>query len=158
MTKREEIVAEALSWRGTKYHRRGALKGVGVDCGSFPGMVLVNVGLIPREHFDAVMKEIEALSDDWFLHSATEKYLEIMERFLTKTEERMTYAKPPIDPGNIILMRTWNSKRRNHAAIVTAWPYVVQASYEGVVEVDASRDSFWSFKQIDVFDPVAEKA
>ena len=150
---RQDLVHEAFSWRDTPYHRRGAIKGVGCDCGSFPGMVLVNCGLIPREEFDAVMKEIDALSDDWFMHGADDKYTELLSRYAVKVEDRITYPVPKIESGNIILMQTPNSKRRNHAGIVTDWPMILHCIYDGVSAVNASRDPMWAFQNISVFDP-----
>jgi hypothetical protein len=50
-------------------------------------------------------------------------------------------------------MQTGNSKRRNHSGIVTDWPKITHCMYEGVKEIDASRDPFWSHKNITVFDP-----
>lgn len=117
-------------------------------------MVLVNCGLIPREEFDAVLKEINAFSDDWFMHRADDKYTELLSRYATKVGTRMTYAKPLIDSGNIILMQTGNSKRRNHAGIVTDWPLITHCIYDGVAEVNAARDPMWSFQNVTVFDPV----
>ena len=32
MTTREEFIAEALAWEGTKFHHQAAVKGVGCDC------------------------------------------------------------------------------------------------------------------------------
>lgn len=154
-TTRELIVEEARSWIGTPYRRRGAIKGVGCDCGSFPGMVLVNCGIIPKKKFYEEMKAIEALSDDWFMHSAEEKYVAILSRYALRLGDRVSYREPKIFPGNIVLMQTFNSHRRNHSGIVTQWPKIVHAVYSGVAEVDASRDAMWGNKQITVFDPTA---
>lgn len=157
MTTRQDVAKEARSWIGsTPYHRRGIIKGVGVDCGSYLGCVLVRCGLIPTTDLEQTMKEIEALSDDWFMHSANEKYVELLSRFCVSMGERITYATPKVASGNIVLMQTSNSNRRNHGAIVTDWPKCCQCSYEGISEIDVSRDPFWAFKNVLVFDPFAK--
>lgn len=148
-----DIAAEAKSWVGTPYVRRGAIKGSGCDCGSLPGMVLVNCGCIPRCAFDEVMKQIESLADDWFMHGANDIYTELLSLYCAPMGKRMTYATPPIASGSILLMQTPNSKRRNHAGIVTQWPMLVQAVHSGVEEIDASRDPMWAFKEVSVFQP-----
>lgn len=150
------IVEEAQSWIGTPYHKRGTIKQVGADCGSFPGMVLVNCGLIPRAEFDSVMKEIEAFADDWFMHRADDKYSDLLSRYAKNMGIAITYANAKISPGCIVLMQTGNSKRRNHAGIVTRWPKIIHCIYDGIAEVDASRDPMWANQEITIFDPMVK--
>lgn len=102
------------------------------------------------------MAEIEALADDWFMHRADDLYSDLLARFIRKVEVRRTYGVPLILDGCIILMQTSNSKGRNHAGIVTGWPYICHCIYEGVSKVDASRDPMWSHQEITVYDPVNE--
>lgn len=45
MITREQIVIEARTWMGTRWHHQGRVKGVGVDCVGFVGGVAVAMGL-----------------------------------------------------------------------------------------------------------------
>lgn len=62
MTWRDRIVSEALTWVGTKYHHKGRIKGVGVDCGGLIYEVYKKVLGIPPEPFPSYYAE------DWSLH------------------------------------------------------------------------------------------
>jgi hypothetical protein len=157
MLTRHEFVNEARSWSPTPYVRRTAIKHQGADCGSFLGAVLVAGGFLPAEEFAAALKDIESLSDDWFMHKAGGKYVELMGRYVPKIGERMTYGLPGEPPGNIILMQTGNSKQRNHGGIVTAWPRIIHCCYEGVAEVNVLFNGMWSHKSISVYSPWAAK-
>jgi hypothetical protein len=156
MCTRAEFVADALSWSPTPYRRRTAIKHVGADCGSFLGAVLASCGFLPKDEFAAALKEIETLGDDWFMHKAGGKYVELMSRYLPKVRERMTYGLPGEPGGNIVLMQTGNSKQRNHGGIVTTWPKVVHCMYEGIREVNVLFDPMWGHKEISVYDPWAK--
>ena len=59
---RDDIVSEARTWLGTKYHHKGRVKGVGVDCGGLIYEVFKKVMGIPCEPFPTVYAE------DWGLH------------------------------------------------------------------------------------------
>lgn len=58
---RAAIVAEAMTWLGTKFHDCSALKGVGVDCVGLARAVYVAVGLVPPF-------EMPPYKPQWFLH------------------------------------------------------------------------------------------
>jgi cell wall-associated NlpC family hydrolase len=151
---REQLVVETRSWIATTpYKKRGIKKGVGVDCGSFIGCVWVNAGIIPPDDLQNTMKEIQSLSDDWFLHAANENYVDLLSRYAEKIGEQKTFPDLKIAPGNVILMQTRHSERQNHGAIVVAWPRVVHCIYTGIFEVDASRDPMWAYKSVMIFDP-----
>lgn len=115
---RAAVVAEALSWQGTRYHHRARIKGAGVDCGMLLAEVYERAGVIP--HVDPGM-----YSRDWMCHRDEERYLAFVE----------TYAKRipgPPQPGDIVLYRY--EKCISHAAIVIEWPQVLHA-YAPVLEV-----------------------
>lgn len=77
MTKRDQVVAAALSWLKTPYHHCADVKGVGVDC----AMILVRV------FADAPVSLIPADTDPrpyapaWHLHQGEEKYLGWLTQF-----------------------------------------------------------------------------
>jgi NlpC/P60 family putative phage cell wall peptidase len=52
MTTAAEVVAEALSWRGTPYRHQGRLRGVGVDCLGLIAMVGRALGLTDYDRLD----------------------------------------------------------------------------------------------------------
>ena len=58
---RQQIVAEARSWIGTRYHACADAKGTGVDCGMLLVRVFVDCGLVAP--FDPRPYPI-----DWHLH------------------------------------------------------------------------------------------
>jgi cell wall-associated NlpC family hydrolase len=72
---RKAIVEEALSWLGTKWHHRAAIKGVGCDCALFPMAVYKSVGLVPAS------VAVEDYPQDWAMHRDEERYLAMVERF-----------------------------------------------------------------------------
>lgn len=78
--KQKEIVEEALSWVGTKYHSGANIKNVGVDCGQILIEVYGNVGLVDK--FDT-----GAYSQDWNLHRSEEKYLGFINQYCTRVED-----------------------------------------------------------------------
>lgn len=51
MVTREQIIAEARSWLGTKFHHQGRLKGIGADCA---GVVIGTANALGLTEFDTV--------------------------------------------------------------------------------------------------------
>ncbi len=144
---RAELIASANSWRGTPYHLKGCVKGVGADCFTFIAEVNVACGLMTRE-------ELGFYSHDWFQHTTEEHYMYLMMRHAKKIVEGAACHTLKTDPGNIVLSKVVGSKVYNHGGIVTKWPRVlhcVQAT--GVNEVDITSDPLWSPQQIVIFDP-----
>jgi hypothetical protein len=60
---RSAVLVEARRWIGTPYHHMGRIRGVGVDCATFPAEVYAAAGAIPPV-------QIEFYPPDWHLHSA----------------------------------------------------------------------------------------
>lgn len=153
MMTRAELVIEARSWIPTKYHRRGMIKNVAADCGSFIGCVLVAGGLLDTDKFNARMEEIRALGDDWFFHKSASAYTDIVNECVPIAGKRMTYGMPGEPSGNVLLMQTHNSRHRNHGGIVTVWPKLIHCMYEGVEEINLLFDPMWSHEEVTVYDP-----
>ena len=79
MSWRDQVVSEAMTWLGTKYHHKGRVKGQGVDCGGLIYEVYKKVLGIPVAPFPSHYAE------DWGLHKDNnEKYLDFI----------MPYVKP----------------------------------------------------------------
>ena len=149
-SERMAIVKEARTWIGTPYHKMARVKGAGADCFTFIAEVMISQGIFERD-------DLPVYSDDWFAHQSEEVYLKLLFRHCGGMLKSLTYVSSKLAPGNIITMRTANSKIFNHGAIVSSWPKIIHCIYEGVVEMDASRDPMWSYQEIQVFDPFKGK-
>jgi cell wall-associated NlpC family hydrolase len=125
MTKRDLIIAEAMSWLGTPYHHRGRVKGVGVDCGTLLCEVYERAGIV--DHFDPGPYPM-----DWHLHQMGQRYLE---HVLTVCD--------PVDaplPGDIVLYHF--GKCISHGGIVIGWPTIIHSYLRtGVIIQDGTKGS-----------------
>ncbi len=108
---RAAVVAEALTWLGTPWRHAARVKGAGVDCGMFLAEVFERAGIAP--HVDP-----GPYPRDWHMHRDEERYLAILETYLTRT------AGPPL-PGDVALYRF--GRCAAHGAIVVEWPQIVHA-------------------------------
>lgn len=108
LVKREAIVAEALTWKGTKYHANASVKQVGVDCARFLAACYRAAG------FD-IPKDFLHLPHGWFLHAREEKLLNIVERHMRNVETPL--------PGDIALFKV--GRVFGHSALVVDWPTVI---------------------------------
>ena len=77
MSEREDVVAEAKSWLGTKFHHRSRVKGVGVDCIHFMLEVYERCGVFPHINPPFYVH-------DYMLHQGEEVYRDTMEKYATK--------------------------------------------------------------------------
>lgn len=152
---RKKVVEEARSFLGTKYHKGGLLKNIGVDCGTFPFLVYKNTGLIlPGEEGIFADENIVPRPQDWFANTKEEKYLNAVLRYSQRVIDGMSYPTLKAEPGNLALTRCANSKRFNHAGIVVKWPRILHClSDGGVQEADASTHWMWGFREVAIFDP-----
>lgn len=153
MELREQIVAEARSWIGTPYHPNAQRKKAGCSCATFIYAVMLECNLVPQE-------QIGNYSNDWFLHIREDIYTKRLMRLLrynSEPELKMTYRRPEIQPGCILLLKASNARYNNHGGVVTQWPWLVHGISPAVEEIDASSHSMWSFKQVMVFDPVKNR-
>lgn len=135
MTIRDQIVAEALTWKMTPYHHQGFVKGAGVDCAFLLIKVYHAVGLIPDI-------DPRPYPPDWHLHREEQRYLGWTEKYAHKVDTPQ--------PGDAALFQF--GRCISHGAIIIEWPIVIHAYRgEGCVLADASRDplvkrlvGFWS--------------
>lgn len=80
MSLREDIVAEALSWKGTPWHHNARVKGQGVDCAQLLVAVYHAVGLIE-------LPQLENYPRDWHLHKQEPKFLNYLLGYADRTEQ-----------------------------------------------------------------------
>ncbi len=133
MTAREEVVAEAMSWIGTKYHHAARVKGAGVDCGQLLAAVYEAAGVIPHV-------QPEPYPSDWHCHRSEERYLAHVEAFAHRI------GGPPL-PGDLVLYRF--GRCISHGAIVVSWPRVLHAYVgQGVILDDAVANQALASRQV----------
>jgi cell wall-associated NlpC family hydrolase len=125
---RAAVVAEALSWVGTRYHHMGTIKQIrdadgtlrdrgGVDCATLLTCVYANAGIIGPV-------VVGHYPPDWHMHQGAERYLRQLLTHTTEIEEAAA------QPGDIVLFR-WG-RVYSHGAIIIApgWPDIVHAYSE----------------------------
>ena len=117
---RSAVLVEARRWIGTPYHHMGRIRGVGVDCATFPAEVYAAAGVIAPV-------TIDFYPPDWHLHRASERYLH-------RVLEHAAEVDSP-EPGDFTLWRI--GRAFAHGAIVIAWPRIIHAVVGiGVIEDD----------------------
>lgn len=75
-SQREAVVAEALTWLGTKFHHCADVKGAGVDCAMLLYRSFVDTGVITDK------PDPRPYSTQWFLHKKDRDDFVNMVRFL----------------------------------------------------------------------------
>lgn len=146
MIERTAIVAEARSWIGTPYVKRQCVKGSGADCATLIVGIYRGVGLIGNER-------LHDKRADWFWHTQEETYFLRALRHAHKIVEGICSRRTAGEPGSIALAKVCGSHVYNHGGIVTKWPMVVHAAWDGVHEVNALLDPMWAYKQVVILDP-----
>lgn len=121
MTARADVVAEALSWKGTPWHHMARLKGVGVDCAQFPAAVYEAAGLIAHVEPD--------YPQQWMMHRERELFVEWVEKVGGREIERAA-----ILPGDLGL---WKFGRTfSHGGIFISQEQIIHAMVRAGVQVD----------------------
>ena len=125
---RAAVVAEAISFLGTRYHHMGRLKGVGVDCATLPLCVYTNAGIF--EDFN-----LSVYSPDWHQHREEDLYASIVLRVAHEID------REALGPGDLILFKY--GRAFSHGAIVIDLPQIVHAVRrdQAVVYGDIERES-----------------
>jgi NlpC/P60 family putative phage cell wall peptidase len=89
---RDELVAEAKTWVGTKYHHKGRVKGAGVDCGGLIYQVYKSITGLPHEPYP------NDYPQDWALHKDNnEIYLSFLAPYVVETVSPL--------PGDVIMFK-----------------------------------------------------
>lgn len=143
---RAAAVARAQAWLGTPYAPGGRVRGAGCDCATFLAEYLIEIGA-------ATHIEIGVFSQDWFCHAKEEKYLLGLVRHARMVAE--TFCRGTVDarPGTLALFRCVGSKRYNHGAVVTEWPYGIHAVDPRVARVELTSHRLTGFHEMALFDP-----
>ena len=139
----------ARSYLSTPYQLGGRVKGQGVDCGTLLAEYLIEIGADPGRE----LEKLPRFPPDWFHHADSDRYLLLLVRHAA--EVARTICRPGVDPepGNLALFRVVRSRRFNHGAIITNWPFGIHAGRDGVVEVDLTKAKLTGFRPMDIFDP-----
>lgn len=123
---RQLIVKEALTWMGTPFHNRAAVKGAGVECGWLIFGVMRDLGMVPADY---VMPEY---SIQFWMHRDDEVYV--------GGALRIGFAETtfPPKPGDLAIARM--GRQYAHGGFVTEWPMVVHSDphHSKVVHINAT--------------------
>lgn len=120
---RVAVVAESVSWVGTKFHLNSRIKGLGCDCAQ---LILASYAAADI----ALDIQPAQCSRDWFAHAEDRRFIDPMRAIAREVEFPL--------PGDCVLF--FIGKSWAHAAIVTQWPMVVHSKWNsGVQFCDASQ-------------------
>ena len=112
LTWRDRIVQEALTWKGTPFHHKGRIKGVGCDCGGFIYEVfnhaLPNLSLPAFPNYYA---------EDWALHRDNEIYLAFLQPYVKEVNYML--------PGCVVVFQV--GRNFSHGTIVISPGKVIHA-------------------------------
>lgn len=128
----DDVIKEALSWKGTPFAHLQRCKGAGVDCGQYLIAVYHAVGLIPEV-------EVGYYPRDFHRHNDREWYKELVEQFAVE-------VPPPPKPADVALYRFPDGKVFHHGGIVLDWPWIIHAFRGvgvGVVETHGEQGRLW---------------
>lgn len=121
MSWREDVVKEALTWRGTPHIHEAMVKGAGVDCARILIACYEVAGILPvgecrPPHY----------SKDYHLHKEP-KYLEWILKYCDKVDDPL--------PGDIAVF--WFGRGISHGGIVLEWPIIIHA-YNGMGVIESN--------------------
>ena len=117
MTTRADLIAEASTWKGTKYHHHQACKGAGCDCVGFVIGVCRAVGLLAPD-FEPVTYPRE-----WHLHKNEEILLREMLRHGARP-----IALAQAQPGDVIVFQY--GRVSSHLGILLPADRIIHAHME----------------------------
>jgi cell wall-associated NlpC family hydrolase len=144
-----QAVAAARSYCGSPYVLGQHAKGAGVDCATLLGLYLIDLGAADAQ----IWQDAGLYSHDWFLHTARQRYTDVLKRYAELVWEGVCRRDSPAHPGQIVTFKAVGSGRFNHGAIVTSWPFGIHACHDGVKESNLANHRLTAFKPMDVFDP-----
>lgn len=136
LEKRAAIVAEAMTWIGTKYHHQAKVKGAGCDCVTLLIAVFQSVGIVPMD-FDP-----GNYSGEWYFHRHEEIYMGGVEKYAHRIET-------PPSPGDVALYKHGHCV--SHGGILVGNDLIIHADRRvGQVDLTEMRSledkfhSYWS--------------
>jgi NlpC/P60 family putative phage cell wall peptidase len=132
MTTRAEIIVEARTWIGTRWHHQASRKGVGCDCIGLVAAVARELGIDGAAEYDA------ALEVRGYGRSPDPKMLiEAADRFLRRI------ADDTARPGDILVMR-FTEDPQHFALVVSVYPWrIVHAYAQARRVVEHQLDNVW---------------
>lgn len=159
--KRQAVIREAMTWRGTPFQYGQCVKGAGVDCGRFIAACLNDAG---AQSID--IPALPQLSPQWFLHRSDGSFTDLIKRFAV--EYRLSPAgmvdvwsgpvKPLPEPADIVVAKC--GRDFAHSALVILWPMVISSAMEFTVTVwnNVFRSPQFGTRELRFFDPFHELA
>ena len=132
MTTREQIVAEARSWLGTRWHHQASVKGVGCDCAGLVIGVARSLGIEGIEEYEG-SSEMHGYgrqpTADTLRKACAQFFLPVPPR--------------PLLAGNILLMRFSNEPQ--HFALLAGGdpPHIIHAYAQARMTVEHALDALW---------------
>lgn len=109
MPTKQDVIAEARTWLGTRYHHQARIKGVGVDCGGLVFAVGAHLGLFPPSPMDFPKPE-QFVGYARLAHNGS-----LLRACQMVMEEIPAYAA---EPGDVILMTFTEDKEPQHVGIL----------------------------------------
>lgn len=144
---RDVVVAEAMSWVGTRYHHLGDIKGVGVDCAMLLVRVFVDLGLVPPI-------DPRPYSPQWHLNRSEEVFLGWLHG---------VHAVPVLrpQPGDVAVFRF--GRAFSHGAILVRGDHmdgvvVHAARKEGSVMLQSLHEHGLANRPVQWFSVIGEKS
>jgi hypothetical protein len=111
--RRQRIVAEALSWEGTKWGHHQRAKGIETDCAGMIAEVFERVGEMPHV-------ELPPYPQDIMRHRTEEIYFDGLRPFFHVVDDRLPLF------GDVAMFR-WGRMQGAQGCIVLDWPWVIGA-------------------------------
>ncbi len=137
MVTRQQIVDEARSWIGTKYHHQACVKGSGCDCLGLVRGVYQNItGQAPEKP--------PAYSKDWAETLQQETLIDAAERHLVRVD------KEDLQAGNVIIFRFKPRAMAKHAGILTSSDTMIHAHEKAPVS-EVNLSDWWLRRVAAVF-------
>lgn len=135
MATREQVVAEARTWIGTRCQHQASLKGVGADCGGMVRGVAAALGLEP-ESWPAAAEKFRGYGRQ-LANGIVKASLELYADSIP-----LQYAQP----GDILLLQFERDTEPRHVAILTEFygkPGMVHAYYQARKVAEHGIDDTW---------------
>jgi hypothetical protein len=163
MNLRDQIVAEAMTWRHTPYHDHEGLKGFGVDCAHFPLRLCQAFGRAPTDFkvpYYSPQQWLNSPQQAVSIHSRGKFHLRVEDRTmfnivaqLAKAELRGPWNDKPSAnipiierdplPADFVLYKVVASW--THLAFIVHWPeFVLHPVIKlGVIGSHGTNEGFW---------------
>ena len=127
MTEQEQrqlVLAEAISWLGTKFHENACIKNVGTDCGRFLCACYSAGGILVPD-----LKDIALFPHGWHLNKSDERYFNLISQFTKIT------LNP--QPADIVMYKI--GRGYAHSGIIVNYPTIIHAAPPCVCQVNADQ-------------------